>query len=41
MAEIRVYARRRTVGGGKIHLGATSMDIEDTVETFRMRARSA
>jgi adenylosuccinate lyase len=37
MAEIRVYASQATVGGGKIHLGATSMDIEDTVETFRMR----
>jgi adenylosuccinate lyase len=37
MAEIRVYASQATIGGGKIHLGATSMDIEDTVETFRMR----
>ena len=37
MAEIRVYASQATVGGGKIHLGATSMDVEDTVETFRMR----
>ncbi len=37
MAEIRVYASQATVGGGKLHLGATSMDIEDTVETYRMR----
>ncbi|MEO7040610.1 MAG: adenylosuccinate lyase [Candidatus Elarobacter sp.] len=37
MAEIRVYAGQATVGGRKLHLGATSMDIEDTVETFRMR----
>ena len=37
MAEIRVYAEQATVGGGKLHLGATSMDVEDTVETFRMR----
>ena len=37
MAEIRVFAQQATVGGGKIHLGATSMDVEDTVETFRMR----
>jgi adenylosuccinate lyase len=37
MAEIRVFARQAVVGGGKIHLGATSMDVEDTVETFRMR----
>jgi adenylosuccinate lyase len=37
MAEIRVFARQATVGGGKIHLGATSMDIEDTVEMYRIR----
>jgi adenylosuccinate lyase len=37
MAEIRVYAKQATIGGGKIHLGATSMDVEDTVETFRMQ----
>ncbi len=37
MAEIRVFARQATIGGGKIHLGATSMDIEDTVEMYRMR----
>ena len=29
--------RKRSVGGGKLHLGATSMDIEDTVETYRLR----
>ncbi len=37
MAEIRVFAAQATVGGGKIHLGATSMDIEDTVEIYRLR----
>jgi len=37
MAEIRVYASQATLGGGKIHLGATSMDIEDTVEIYRLR----
>ncbi|MGH7683081.1 MAG: lyase family protein, partial [Vulcanimicrobiaceae bacterium] len=37
MAEIRVFASQATVGGGKIHLGATSMDVEDTVEMFRLR----
>ncbi len=37
MAEIRVFASQATVGGGKLHLGATSMDVEDTVETYRMR----
>ena len=37
MAEIRVFAAQAKIGGGKIHLGATSMDIEDNVETYRMR----
>jgi adenylosuccinate lyase len=37
MAEIRTFAEQATVGGGKLHLGATSMDIEDTVETYRLR----
>lgn len=36
MAEIRVFAAQAKVGGGKLHLGATSMDIEDTVEVFRL-----
>ena len=40
MAEIRVFASQATIGGGKLHLGATSMDIEDTVETFRLRRGS-
>lgn len=37
MAEIRLFASQAAVGGGKLHLGATSMDIEDTVETYRLR----
>lgn len=37
MAEIRVFASQAKTGGAKLHLGATSMDIEDTVETYRMR----
>jgi adenylosuccinate lyase len=37
MAEIRVFASQAKVGGRKLHLGATSMDIEDTVETYRLR----
>ena len=37
MAEIRVFASQAKIGGGKLHLGATSMDIEDTVETYRFR----
>lgn len=41
MAEIRVFASQATLGGGKLHLGATSMDIEDTVETYRARVALA
>jgi adenylosuccinate lyase len=37
MAELRVFASQAGAAGGKLHLGATSMDIEDTVETYRMR----
>ena len=37
MAEIRVFASQAVHGGGKLHLGSTSMDIEDTVETYRLR----
>ncbi|MDQ2818288.1 MAG: adenylosuccinate lyase [Candidatus Eremiobacteraeota bacterium] len=38
MAELRVYASQAKRGGGKLHLGATSMDIEDNVDTARIRA---
>jgi adenylosuccinate lyase len=41
MAEIAVFASQATLGGGKLHLGATSMDIEDTVEAYRMRSALA
>ena len=37
MAEIRTYAEQSLVGGGIIHLGATSMDIEDNAEALRLR----
>ena len=37
MAELRVFASQAKVGGGKLHLGATSMDIEDNVETARIK----
>ncbi len=37
MAEIRVYASQAKLGGRKLHLGATSMDIEDAVEVYRVR----
>ncbi len=37
MAEVRAYAEQCPIGGGIIHLGATSMDIEDNAEVLRMR----
>jgi len=37
MAEIHVYASQAKIGGRKLHLGATSMDIEDAVEVYRVR----
>lgn len=35
MAEIKVYSSQAKIGGGKIHLGATSMDIEDNADAMR------
>ncbi len=37
MAEVRVYAEQAPLGGGIIHLGATSMDIEDNADVLRVR----
>jgi adenylosuccinate lyase len=37
MAEVSVYAAQCPVGGGIIHLGATSMDIEDNADALRLR----
>ncbi len=37
MAEIKTYAEQCRVGGGIIHLGATSMDITDNAEVTRQR----
>ncbi|HSX40451.1 MAG TPA: lyase family protein, partial [Candidatus Saccharimonadales bacterium] len=37
MAEISVYASQAKIGGGKIHLGATSMDIEDNADALRIK----
>jgi adenylosuccinate lyase len=37
MAEIRVFASQCPSGGGIIHLGATSMDIEDNADALRLR----
>ncbi|NCP86676.1 MAG: adenylosuccinate lyase [Anaerolineae bacterium CG_4_9_14_3_um_filter_57_17] len=38
MAEVRTYAEQAPLGGGIIHLGATSMDIEDNADALRLRA---
>ena len=37
MAEVRTYAEQCPVGGGIIHLGATSMDIEDNADALRLQ----
>jgi adenylosuccinate lyase len=37
MAEIKAFAEQCPVGGGIIHLGATSMDVEDNADALRMR----
>lgn len=36
VAAIREFAEKAKIGGGKIHLGATSMDISDNTETIRI-----
>ncbi|HPB66096.1 MAG TPA: adenylosuccinate lyase, partial [Spirochaetales bacterium] len=37
MAEVRAFAERCPTAGGVIHLGATSMDIEDNADALRLR----
>ncbi len=37
MAEVKCYAEQCRVGGGIIHLGATSADIEDNADVLRLR----
>jgi len=37
MAEVRVFAEQAPLGGGIIHLGATSMDVEDNADALRLR----
>ncbi len=37
MAEVKTFAEQCPVGGGIIHLGATSMDIEDNADALRVR----
>ncbi len=41
MAEIHTYAEQCPVGGGIIHLGATSMDILDNADALRLNAALA
>ena len=37
MAEVRTFAEQAEVGGGIIHFGATSMDVEDNADALRLR----
>ena len=37
MAELKAFAEQCPLGGGILHLGATSMDIEDNADVLRMR----
>lgn len=37
MAELKAYAEQCPVGGGVLHLGATSTDIEDNADVLRLR----
>ncbi len=37
MAELKVFAEQCPLGGGALHLGATSMDIEDNADVLRIR----
>ncbi|MBN2386302.1 MAG: adenylosuccinate lyase [Anaerolineales bacterium] len=37
MAEVRTFAEQAPVGAGILHLGATSMDVEDNTDVLRLR----
>ena len=36
MSEVKAYAEQCTLGGGIIHLGATSMDVQDNADAVRL-----
>jgi adenylosuccinate lyase len=36
MAEVKAYAEQCPVGGGIVHLGATSMDVQDNADAIRL-----
>ena len=36
MAEVKAYAEQCPIGGGIIHLGATSMDVQDNADAIRL-----
>jgi adenylosuccinate lyase len=38
MAEVKTFTEQCPIGGGIIHLGATSMDIEDNADALRVRS---
>ncbi len=38
MAELKTFAEQAPLGGAVLHLGATSMDIEDNADALRIRA---
>jgi adenylosuccinate lyase len=38
MAELKLFAEQAPLGGGILHLGATSADIEDNTDVMRQRA---
>jgi adenylosuccinate lyase len=38
MAEVKTYAEQCHIAGGIIHLGATSMDVEDNADAMRVRS---